>query len=297
MTRVQHVIHFKEYKDKLIMKKYLLKIELIGLSLLMAFNCFANPYIAWNPHQFGVEHAQGVNIEHQISFTPSKDVDDVYLWVTPSLSEYLSVSPTEIGDIRKGQPVSITVTVTIAPSTEVGIYDGVIQLHTSTRNGVLARPLPIEITVTEDTSGELPSDPGEEGKKTLLGIDSDGDGVRDDIQRYIMQTYPEQKRLQKALFEYTKQFQKILQVADNKEASRQAVDVKRARSQCLSSIVQDGYKYLRKLIPVILNTVERNKRYILFNKQLAGYISNSHRAVSEWHLSCNFDVNAIEETL
>ncbi|MCF6156788.1 MAG: hypothetical protein E3K36_16465 [Candidatus Brocadia sp.] len=32
----------------------------------------------------------------------------------------------------------------------------------------------------------LPPDPGKAGKETLLGIDTDGDGVRDDIQRRIM---------------------------------------------------------------------------------------------------------------
>ncbi|WP_345984447.1 hypothetical protein WCX49_07335 [Sulfurimonas sp. HSL-1656] len=47
---------------------------------------------------------------------------------------------------------------------------------------------------TKDTStGEveiidghtLPPDPGEAGKETLLGIDSNNDGVRDDLERYI----------------------------------------------------------------------------------------------------------------
>lgn len=275
--------------------RYAPKIVLLAFSLLIASKCIADPFIAWAPLQLSVEHTQGVSVEHQVSFTPSEDVDDVYLKITPSLSQYLSVSPTDIGDIQRGQPVSLTLTITIAPATEIGVYDGVIQLITTTKKGVLARPLPIEINVTEDNSGDLPPDPGEEGKKTLLGIDSDGDGVRDDVQRYIVQTYPEHKRLQKALFEYAKQYQVMLQVADNKEASRQATDVQGARHQCVSSIVQNSYKHLRKLRPVILNTIERNRRYVLFNKQLSGYISNSHRDIREWHLSCNFDVNATKE--
>ena len=35
----------------------------------------------------------------------------------------------------------------------------------------------------------LPPDPGEAGKQTLEGIDSDNDGVRDDVQRYIANRY------------------------------------------------------------------------------------------------------------
>ena len=36
----------------------------------------------------------------------------------------------------------------------------------------------------------LPLDPGEEGKKTLLGIDSDQDGIRDDVEIAIFEKYP-----------------------------------------------------------------------------------------------------------
>lgn len=38
---------------------------------------------------------------------------------------------------------------------------------------------------SSDTSTTLPPDPGEAGMVTLEGIDSDNDGVRDDIQRWI----------------------------------------------------------------------------------------------------------------
>src|SRR5216683_231714 len=45
-------------------------------------------------------------------------------------------------------------------------------------------------SMTATISITLPPDPGAAGKATLQGIDSDGDGVRDDIQRYIALTYP-----------------------------------------------------------------------------------------------------------
>lgn len=38
---------------------------------------------------------------------------------------------------------------------------------------------------------KLPPDPGAEGKKTVLGIDSDGDGVRDDIQIAVTKLIPD----------------------------------------------------------------------------------------------------------
>ena len=45
----------------------------------------------------------------------------------------------------------------------------------------------------------LPPDPGEAGKATLEGIDSDQDGIRDDIQRYIALTYPDSQKTRAAL--------------------------------------------------------------------------------------------------
>lgn len=45
----------------------------------------------------------------------------------------------------------------------------------------------------------LPPDPGEAGKLTIDGIDSDKDGVRDDVQRWIAQNWGHSPRAVKAL--------------------------------------------------------------------------------------------------
>ena len=54
---------------------------------------------------------------------------------------------------------------------------------------------PVFSSTTSDT---LPPDPGKAGKQTLMGVDSDGDGLRDDIQRYIYLTYPGKTNVQGA---------------------------------------------------------------------------------------------------
>ena len=53
----------------------------------------------------------------------------------------------------------------------------------------------------------LPPDPGAAGKTTLQGVDSDGDGVRDDVQRYIALTYPNSEKTRATLTQYTKSIQ------------------------------------------------------------------------------------------
>jgi hypothetical protein len=49
----------------------------------------------------------------------------------------------------------------------------------------------VELIVKKWERGGLPADPGEAGKQTLLGVDSDNDGVRDDVQIAIARHYPE----------------------------------------------------------------------------------------------------------
>lgn len=50
----------------------------------------------------------------------------------------------------------------------------------------------------------LPPDPGEVGKATLEGIDSDHDGIRDDVQREIMFLAPESTKKRDALIQIAK---------------------------------------------------------------------------------------------
>lgn len=62
------------------------------------------------------------------------------------------------------------------------------------------------------TEDPQPKDPGEDNFKTLLGIDSDGDGVRDDVERFInlhIPNTPRKNRAQERIA--SKLFAKILQ--------------------------------------------------------------------------------------
>ncbi len=58
----------------------------------------------------------------------------------------------------------------------------------------------------------LPPDPGEAGKATVAGIDSNGNGVRDDVERLIALTYPDTPKLRSALMQSSKADQSILMV-------------------------------------------------------------------------------------
>ncbi|MCJ2544611.1 hypothetical protein [Thermostichus vulcanus] len=70
----------------------------------------------------------------------------------------------------------------------------------------------------------LPPDPGEEGKRTLEGIDADGDGVRDDVQRAIYRLEPRDERKRRAMLQYAKALQQMMLAGTNQEAYFDASD-------------------------------------------------------------------------
>lgn len=124
----------------------------------------------------------------------------------------------------------------------------------------------------------LPADPGEAGKATIEGIDSDGDGVRDDVQIFIAQMWPESERTQAMMTMGAKQMQHQLVIAHDKTLARAHVDgMGEGHLQYLCfgymewTYEIDGYKSLvDELRPQILNTWDRRDRYTLFGKQLSG---------------------------
>lgn len=147
-------------------------------------------------------------------------------------------------------------------------------------------------TPDDDAAANLPPDPGEEGKKTLLGIDTDGDGVRDDIQRYIYFTYPDDKKLRLGLTYYAREFQGMLKDANDLEAAYDHANKMARHGECLHYLKgEESINIERALDAEILNTRERSIAYITCSDNLGGRII-SGAPQKEWKNSCSFDVDA-----
>ncbi len=120
---------------------------------------------------------------------------------------------------------------------------------------------------------KLPPDPGEEGKKTLAGIDSDKDGIRDDVQIAIYERYPSNPEIRKILFDNAKNMQdKVIAGAEGdrnkilkiKDRSRKAI-------ACLVENLKDSYyEDLTFLGTKVRNTKERIFAYEDFSIALNG---------------------------
>ena len=145
----------------------------------------------------------------------------------------------------------------------------------------------------------LPPDPGEAGKQTLAGIDSDGDGVRDDIQRYLALTITDSQRFLKYQTMDAKYLQGVFDVYQDKQASRDHFH-NPARRRCFYYItrtydvdidVWTGFE----LVPQMMNTKERTLAYIQYERHLSP--SKGPRKgeydMAFWKTECDFDPDAL----
>ncbi len=85
----------------------------------------------------------------------------------------------------------------------------------------------------------LPPDPGEEGKQTLEGIDADGDGVRDDVQRAIYRLEPRDERKRRAMLQYARGLQRKMLSRESIDAYNRAIDESVRNYSCLQQTFED----------------------------------------------------------
>jgi hypothetical protein len=131
--------------------------------------------------------------------------------------------------------------------------------------GLLQRVLSPVFNVVVTTTGTLPlpPDPGPGGMLTLAGIDSDGDGVRDDVQRFIALTYPSSQKMQTSLTQLAKTF--FAGIVDSGNAQLSVVDSTESlySVDCLFYISpSNANQLLNQLLGQILNTSERVAAYL-----------------------------------
>jgi len=106
-----------------------------------------------------------------------------------------------------------------------------------------------------DSSLEV-KDPGAEGKKTLLGIDSDNDGIRDDLQRFI--NTRTQGEVQLAYKQYARTIQLRMMNHESKELSNFYNHRMSNSIVCIQALGDEGY-LLTELQSQLANTEQRVK--------------------------------------
>jgi len=120
----------------------------------------------------------------------------------------------------------------------------------------------------------LPPDPGASGKTTLAGIDSDNDGVRDDVQRSILFLFPASEKLRAASTQYAKALQHVLLTAGDEQQS--IVNMRNAlRAQTCANytdVFVGGRLVSHKEVDALyLNTYPRARAYYTADAHFSGH--------------------------
>ena len=121
----------------------------------------------------------------------------------------------------------------------------------------------------------LPPHPGDSGKDSIHGIDSDDDCIRDDIEHYVVGRFGEkhQKNIRKFLFDYAIWLDFFLIEGLDEESAKTSDDQKGEAGHCLVNIL--GYARARIELDALFsefhNTFPRSERYIENLPKLGGW--------------------------
>lgn len=123
---------------------------------------------------------------------------------------------------------------------------------------------------TKDRTGDVSE--ADAGDKDLLGVDADGDGVRDDVQRFIANEYGDNPGLTHWLESSAQLQQQILRDADDEAKSLEHSNADLRVDECVRFLygLDVGDPALQELRAVQLNTDERSRAYLHADAWLGG---------------------------
>ena len=203
--------------------------------------------------------------------------------------------------LKAGETVSVTLRVIAPPGTPLSVKRGELVLVKRLPGGALKQEfsprLPVELTFS---SVSLPGDPGEEGKKELLGIDRNQNGVRDDIERYIAFAYPDSEKQRMALEQSARGLQAYLRDHESKPLTRENGKASDKSIDCLNHVFSGNLDASDKageaLEALFLNTKARSRAYRKADVQMGGYVSDnglSSQTEARRKAACTFDADAL----
>jgi len=225
--------------------------------------------ITWSPSTIADIASPGTRQNIPISFTAATNLSNVVVSVVPALQALVTVNPTSFPSLQKGQLATVTMTVAPAATATLAVTEGTIRVLAGT--ATVAKPLPVQIIIETGGNGLLPPDPGEAGKATIEGIDSDHDGVRDDVERYIAITVPESAKHRETLRSLAKATQGGLSAQTRGEAL-QVANAESLSIQCLGYLDlldQDRWKEVQALT---VNTEVRLQALAAHNDLISGSV-------------------------
>ena len=154
--------------------------------------------------------------------------------------------------------------------------------------------LPFNLYASEIVYGyTLPPEPDKQlNDSTLLGIDANHNGIRDDVERKIVFLYQEPVKIE-LMFSYARANQEMLQdpVGSAIESEAKMSRISDCEMYLINQKVNLG-ETLEYIEANMYNTKERVKAYLQFNQALSGGVYGS--SADDWNAkACDFDVDKL----
>lgn len=241
---------------------------LVAATALFAFQMASQPQLTWSPGRLDVSLSPGSTKTMEAAFISSYRLPSVSLQPSPEISRFVSVQLTSSSTISGKYRYVLRAVVSAPYGAQAGVYEGIIRVRIG--NLTLPHTLKVAMTVLPVGVSSLPPDPGEAGKKTLAGIDSDRDGVRDDVQRYIALTYTNSAKTRAALRQVALGYQASV-TQGNAEQLSDAIDCNTAAFMTTGADVAGGQRAREALLALkasVLNTPARAKAYFQADAKL-----------------------------
>jgi len=201
--------------------------------------------------------------------------------------------------------VNENVTYTITPANKAkvngtiltALKDGNVTVQ-ATVGGVTSNSVKLHITWVVN-GHVLPPEPDPKvNNATLLGVDSNDNGVRDDVERYVIQTYKDEKIAIEIGVQVARAFNTVIENPANAE---EVDKVLTAAQDC--SIYFQGFADIfgeplvlkksivtsKKFKSIMLNTKERIRAYLEYNRNLSGGVYEATK-IKNMKSKCTFDV-------
>ncbi len=158
----------------------------------------------------------------------------------------------------------------------------------------------VVVEVPVEIDGEpVPPDPGEDGTETLLGIDSNANGVRDDVERWIYAKYQNSHPIVRQIALQAGRAAQI--IIQEPEKAMETTDLIAAAQDCNyyfrdyanlygDSILVDHYIFNKEFKNVQFNTPKRVKAYLEHDSYLSGGVFPA-TPISKKKSRCHFNID------
>lgn len=210
--------------------------------------------VSWSQSSLTFNLNPGGRQDIAVTLTSTKALTNAKIVFVPDLKNAVTVTPDTIAALPAGQSATVTLTFAPAATDTRKVIAGILLLFD--KNATTSKPLLVKVSLVapEAINGVTvpPEPPTDLNNATLAGFDTNGNGVRDDVERLIASEFGSNANKYQDILTFAKSEQLAINfpTTQNISAANQALTCSRLTANELD-----------KATNVLLNTPSRRRAY------------------------------------